>query len=38
MGRAVELGIRLRWGGDWDGDNELRDQTFNDLVHFEVID
>lgn len=38
MGRAVELGVRLRWGGDWDGDNELRDQTFNDLVHFEVID
>lgn len=26
----------IRWGGDWDGDNDLNDQTFNDLVHFEI--
>lgn len=26
----------LRWGGDWDGDNDFSDQTFNDLVHFEL--
>lgn len=24
------------WGGDWDNDNDLSDQTFNDLVHFEL--
>lgn len=27
----------LRWGGDWDGDFDLRDQTFMDLAHFELI-
>ena len=26
----------IRWGGDWDIDNDLNDQTFNDLVHFEL--
>lgn len=34
--RARQLGISIRCGGDWDGDNETRDQTFNDLVHFEL--
>ena len=37
MQKAKELGIRLRWGGDWDVDTELKDNTFNDLVHFEII-
>ena len=27
---------KLRWGGDWDGDGKNKDQTFNDLVHFEL--
>ena len=36
MGIAQEMGIPIRWGGDWDGDNDLNDQTFNDLVHFEL--
>lgn len=27
----------VRWGGDWDGDNDFKDQNFNDLVHFELI-
>lgn len=26
----------LRWGGDWDSDNEFSDQSFDDLVHFEL--
>lgn len=29
------LGHRIRWGGDWDSDNDFNDQTFMDLVHFE---
>lgn len=29
--------FKLRWGGDWDGDRDLTDQTFDDLVHFEII-
>jgi len=35
MGIAFALGIKLRWGGDWDMDTEVKDNTFNDLVHFE---
>lgn len=35
---AEGLGIRIRWGGDWDGDKDVHDQTFNDLVHFELIE
>lgn len=26
----------IRWGGDWDSDTEVKDNTFNDLVHFEL--
>lgn len=33
---ADQMGIRIRWGGDWDSDNNLLDQTFFDLVHFEL--
>ena len=29
------MGIPLTWGGDWDGDRDIHDQTFDDLVHFE---
>ncbi len=36
-GYARALGYRIRWGGDWDMDHELRDQTFMDLVHFEYL-
>jgi peptidoglycan L-alanyl-D-glutamate endopeptidase CwlK len=36
-GKALELGIKIRWGGDWDNDNDINDQRFNDLVHFELI-
>lgn len=35
-GIASELEIAIRWGGDWDSDNDFSDQTFNDLVHFEL--
>jgi len=37
LGVAKILGIEIRWGGDWDGDTDLHDQTFYDLVHFELI-
>ena len=32
------MGIDLRWGGDWDRDTEVRDNTFDDLVHFEIVE
>ena len=28
---------KLKWGGDWDSDDIYTDQTFNDLVHFELF-
>lgn len=33
---ARQMGLPLRWGGDWDNDTMINDQTFNDLVHFEL--
>lgn len=37
IGEASIRGIEMRWGGDWDGDGEFDDQTFDDLVHFERV-
>ena len=36
-GVALKHGRQIRWGGDWDNDNDFDDQTFDDLVHFELI-
>ena len=33
---AYDLGIVLRWGGDWDRDTEVKDNKFDDLGHFEL--
>ena len=38
MAIAAREGIRLRWGGDWDGDGLLADNRFDDLGHFELIE
>lgn len=38
IGYAACLGIKIRWGGDWDSDRDRKDQSFNDLVHFEVVE
>lgn len=35
---AKDMGIKIRWGGDWDMDNDLNDQNFMDLVHFELVE
>lgn len=37
-GIAATMDIKIRWGGDWDSDWDMKDQTFNDLPHFELID
>lgn len=35
---AAKLGIKIRWGGNWDMDGEpITDQDFQDLVHFELV-
>lgn len=35
IGSAMELGYRLRWGGDWDSDGLSSDQTLLDWGHVE---
>ena len=37
-GIAESLGINIRWGGDWNGNFDLKDQNFYDLPHFEVVE
>jgi len=38
MSTAKRLNYTLRWGGDWDMDTEvITDQSFQDLVHFELV-
>lgn len=34
---AQQEGFRIRWGGDWDMDGDLTDQTFDDLFHLEIV-
>lgn len=34
---ADQLNIKIRWGGNWDSDDELHDQTLFDLPHFEIV-
>jgi len=34
---AAKMQLRVRWGGDWDGDFHIKDQNFHDLPHFELI-
>lgn len=38
VGIARMMGVELRWGGDWNGDTDLRDQLghFTDLPHYEL--
>lgn len=38
MATAKEMGIGLRWGGDWNGNLDFTDQSFHDLPHFELKD
>ena len=37
-GIAKSQGVKIRWGGDWDGDFETKDNIFDDLCHFEILD
>lgn len=36
-GIAQSKGIKIRWGGDWNGNNDLSDEHFFDLPHFELV-
>ena len=36
LGIASQMGINIRWGGDWDQDFEVKDNMFDDFPHFEL--
>ena len=36
-GIAHEMDVKIRWGGDWDNDGEIKDNNFDDLVHVELL-
>ena len=36
IGVASQMGINIRWGGDWDQDFEVQDNKFDDFPHFEI--
>ena len=36
LGIASQMGVNIRWGGDWDSDGEIKDNGFDDLVHVEI--
>jgi len=39
MGVAKKERIPIRWGGNWDMDEEvITDQSFQDLLHFELME
>lgn len=36
-GVAYMMGIKIRWGGDWDRDTDMTDQSFMDYWHWELV-
>ena len=36
MAHAALIDLDLRWGGDWNGNGIMKDNTFDDLCHFEL--
>jgi peptidoglycan L-alanyl-D-glutamate endopeptidase CwlK len=44
LGIANQMGLKIRWGGDWDasslykGKRTTKNNSFDDLVHIELLD
>lgn len=36
IGIAQGMGIDIRWGGDWNENTKVKDNSFDDLPHYEV--
>lgn len=37
LATAKSNGVILRWGADWDSDGQIKDHSFVDMPHFEII-
>lgn len=37
LATAKMMGVKIRWGGDFNGNFNFNDETFRDLVHFEIV-
>lgn len=35
-GIADMMGVKIRWGGNWKGDNDFKNNNFDDLCHYEL--
>lgn len=38
LAKAAELGIKIRWGGDWNQNGKSSDEKFFDGPHFELME
>jgi peptidoglycan L-alanyl-D-glutamate endopeptidase CwlK len=38
LGVATQMGLKVRYGGDWAQTTQVKNNTFNDLVHWEIQD
>lgn len=36
LGTASQMGFKIRWGGDWNSNQQVKDERFRDLPHFEI--
>jgi len=37
VAHSLEVSDLIRWGGDWDRDGQMTDETFRDYPHFELV-
>lgn len=37
LAAAAEEKVKVRWGGNWDGDNDFKDNSLEDLPHLEYV-
>jgi len=38
LGVAKGMEIKIRWGGDWNRNTQVKDNRFDDLPHFELFE
>jgi hypothetical protein len=35
---GAQMGVKIRWGGDWNQNGETADNKFDDLFHLEIVE